>query len=207
MPMADVSFTQPERRNLALPIVVALLVLGLAGFLLFHYTPHQTADVEVTQVDLVPTHVVFKSETNVVGSDQSIDTLYVLATVRITDRLRLPLFLKDMTATLTTADGSAGIATSAVERGDLLNLYTSFPAVKKIAAAEPVSPLLRESRINPGQTVEGFVVLHFPITPDLWQNRRDAVLTIDLYHQGSLSVSLPKASPAAAFNPAGQPSR
>ena len=201
--MADVSFTQPERRNLALPIVVALLVLGLAGFLLFHYTPHETAAVEVTRVDLVPTHVVFKSETNVVGSDQSIDTLYVLATVRITDRLRLPLFLKDITATLTPADGSAGVATSAVERGDLLNLYTSFPAVKKIAAAEPAPPLLRESRVNPGQTVEGFVILHFPITPDVWQSRRDAVLTIDLYHQGALSVSLPKLS---APSPTAQPS-
>lgn len=201
--MADVSFAQPERPNLALPLVVALLVLGLAGYLLFRLTPRTTADVKVTHLDLVPTHVVFKSETNVVGSDQSIDTLYIIATIKVTDKLRLPLFFKDFTATLTPADGTPGTATSAVERGDLLNLYTSFPAVRKVAAAEAAPPLLRESRVDPGQTVEGFVVLHFPVTPEIWQSRHDAVLTIDLYHQGSLSVPLPNpATPATAPQPA-----
>lgn len=194
--MADVTFPQPERRNFVLPIVIALVVLGLAGYLLLHFTPHTTADLVVTKVDLVPTHVIFKSETNVVGSDQSIDTLYILVTVRVTDRLRLPLFLKDVTASVTPAGGPPPITSSAVERGDLLNLYTSFPAVKKVASAQAAPPLLRESRVNPGETVEGFVVLHFPITPEAWQSRGDSVLTIDLYHQGSLSVSLPK-SPAA----------
>ena len=194
--MADVSFSQPERRNLALPIVFALVVLGLAGYLLLRFTPRQTAELAITRVDLIPTHVVFKSETNVVGSEQSIDTLYVLVTVRLTDRLRLPLFLKDVTASIIPAEGPPGSVSSAIERADLLNLYTSFPAVGKIAAAEAAPPLLRESRVDPGQTVQGFVVLHFPITPEVWQNRQSAVLTLDLYHQGSLSVTLPKSSAA-----------
>ena len=192
--MADFNFSQPERRNIAVPILLALAVLALAAFFLVRFTPHTTADVAITRVDLFPAHTVFKSETNVVGSDQVQDDLYALVTVRITDRLRLPLFLKDFTATLVPSDGSLQPATSAVERGDLANLYTSFPALGKLAAAQTAPLLLRESRINPGQTVEGFVILHFPVTPTVWAGRNDAILTMDLYHQQSLTISLPKSS-------------
>ncbi len=190
--MAEVSFSQPERRSLALPILLALAVLAIAGFLLFRFTPHRTADAAITHVDVVPTRVVFKSESRVVGADPSIDTLYVIATVKVTDQLRLPLFFKDFTATLVQADGSSLPATSAVERSDLLNLYTSFPAVGKVAAAQAAPPLLRESRVDPGKSIEGFVVLHFPVAPDVWQNRKNAVLIIDLYHQTPIAVDLPK---------------
>lgn len=196
--MADTLFAAPERRNFAVPILLALAVLAVAGWLIYRNTPHTTADVEITHVDVFPAHVEFTSESNVVGPKQAEDVLYILATVRITDRLRLPLFLKDFTATLVPSDGSLQPATSAVERSDLLNLYTTFPGVGALAQKQTAPPLLRESRIDPGQTVTGFVVLHFPVKPEVWNSRNDFVLTIDLYHQASLSVALPPSHPASA---------
>ncbi len=190
--MADLNLSQPERRNFAVPIVLALVVLGLVGFFVFRFTPHTTADVAITRVDVFPAHTVFKSDSIVVGDDPSQDDLYALVTVRITDRLRLPLFLKDITATLIPSDGSLPPATSAVEHAQLENLYTSFPTLRKLAAAQTVPLLLRESRIDPNQTVEGYVILHFPVTAGVWNGRNDAVLTLDLYHQQSLTAAIPK---------------
>lgn len=200
--MDDVLFATPERRNYTLPILIAVVVLALVGFLLYRNTPHTTADVEITHVDLFPAHVEFSSDSNVVGvAKQTEDVLYVLVTVRITDRLRLPLFLKDFTASLIPSDGSLPPATSAVERSDLLNTYATFPALGTLAQHQTAPPLLRESRIDPGQTVTGFVLLHFPVKPEVWNSRNDFVLTIDLYHQPSLSVALPPQSPASATAP------
>ncbi len=189
--MADSLFAAPERRNYTLPILLALAALALAGLFLYRNTPHTTADVEITHVDVYPAHVEFTTESNVVGPKQTEDVLYILATVRITDRLRLPLFLKDFTASLVPSDGSLQPATSAVERSDLLNLYSTFPQLGTLARQQTAPPLLRESRIDPGQTATGFVLLHFPIKPEVWNTRNDFILTIDLYHQASLSVALP----------------
>ena len=199
--VADLNFSQPERRNVAVPLLLALLVLGLAGFFLFRLTPRSTADVFITRVDVFPAHTVFKSESNVVGEDPSQDDLYALVTVRLTDRLHLPLFLKDITATLIPSDGTLPPATSAVEHSQLDNLYTSFPALRKLAAAQAAPLLLRESRIDPNQTVEGYVIVHFPVTAETWNTRNNAVLTLDLYHQQSLSVTIPK-PPAPSAAPA-----
>ena len=195
--MADSLFAAPERRSYTVPILLAVAVLALAGFYLYRTTPHTTADIEITHVDVFPAHVEFTSESNVVGPKQTEDVLYILATVRITDRLRLPLFLKDFTASLVPSDGSLQPATSAVERSDLLNLYTTFPGVGALARKQTAPPLLRESRIDPGQTVTGFVLLHFPVKPEVWNTRNDFILTVDLYHQASLSVALPPTHPAS----------
>lgn len=140
----------------------------------------------------------------IVSSQHADDTLYVLTTLRIDDRLHLPLFLKDFTATLTTADGEE-VTTSAVEKQDLENVYTSFPELKPLSS----EPLLRDTMINPGQSAEGMLLLHFPVTKDVWDHRRTAVLNVDLYHQGEQQVLIGRASeviPNAASTPSPTPS-
>ena len=208
--MADLSFSQPARRNLAVPITIAVLVLAIAAFLVFRLLPRETAEVIIPRVSLFASHLVFKSDSMVVGNDQTQDTLYALVTVRITDRLNLPLFLKDFTATLTPNDSSPLDSTSAIEKPDLAKVYATFPAVNKLAAAQGAPPLFRETRIDPGQTVEGFVLLQFPVTEDVWNARQSATLTIDLYHQAPLTITIPKqpatqTAPPPATQPAPNP--
>ncbi len=140
-------------------------------------------------------HTVFKSDSIVVANQRAEDNLYVLTTLRIDDRLHLPLFLKDFTATLTTVDGEE-VNTSAIEQQDLNAVYTSFPEVKALATP----PLLRETMISPGQSAEGMILLRFPVTREVWDRRRSAVLNIDLYHQGQQSILIPN-SVGSSTNP------
>ena len=198
-PVSDLKFAQPARRNLLAPVLLAFLILGIVLALLLRFTPHRTADLAITRTTIYPTHTVFKSDSIIVANQHAEDALYVLTTLRIDDRLRLPLFLKDFTATLTTGEGEE-ITTSAVEKPDLENVYTSFPALKPLAS----EPLLRDTMITPGQSAEGMILLHFPVTKEVWDHRRTAVLNIDLYHQGEQQVLIGRGSeviPNAASTP------
>jgi hypothetical protein len=193
MPVSDLKFAQSARRNLLAPVLLAFLILGIVLALLIRFTPHRTADLTIVRTTIYPTHTVFKSDSIVVANQRAEDVLYVLTTLRIDDRLHLPLFLKDFTATLTTGEGEE-ITTSAVEKLDLDNVYTSFPALKPLAS----EPLLRETMISPGQSAEGMILLHFPVTKEVWDHRRTAFLNVDLYHQGQQQVLITRASEAAA---------
>jgi hypothetical protein len=181
------TFQQSGRRNLLAPVLVAFLLLGIVIALVVRYTPHNVADVSIEQVSVYPAHTVFKSDTILVGRDRSQDDLYVTVTTKVSDRLNLPIFLKDFTGTMTTADGEQ-IAATAAQKNDFENIYKSFPALQ----ASSSTPLLRETIIDPGDIAKGMILLHFPVSSEVWNNRRSATLNIDLYHQGPLSVTLPQ---------------
>jgi hypothetical protein len=191
--VSDLKFAQPARRNLLAPVLLAFLILGIILALLLRFTPHKTADLAIVRTIVYPTHTVFKSDSIVVANQHAEDALYVLTTLRVDDRLHLPLFLKDFTATLTTAEGEE-VTTSAVEKPDLENVYTSFPGLRPLAS----EPLLRDIMISPGQSAEGMILLHFPVTKEVWDHRRTAILNVDLYHQGQQEVTISRASEAAA---------
>lgn len=185
--MAEFKLAQPQRRNLLLPIVTALVLLALAGAAVWFYLPRRVADLAVTRTTAVPIHTAINTGSKLVGHQlQEQDDLYVLANVTIDDRLHTPLFLSDITATLTTSDGAV-LNTSATEKNDIDSVYTAFPQVH---AATPL--LLRESTTQPGQHSEGMVMLHFPITQADWANRQSATLTVTFYHQGSFTIPIPK---------------
>jgi hypothetical protein len=191
------TFSQPARSNLLAPVLIAFLVLGITITLVLRFTPRKTADLAITRTVVYPTHTVFKADSLLVGHDRAQDDLYVLTTLHIDDRLRLPLFLKDFTGTLTTADGQ-DITTSAAEKQEIPALYLTYPALKSLGA----NPLLRDTLIDPGQSAEGMVLLHFPVTLDDWKRRKSAVLNIDLYHQGQQSVTI---EPSTEIHPPATP--
>src|SRR6266481_4693316 len=199
MPVSDLKFAQPARRNLLAPVLLAFLILGIVLALLIRFTPHRTADLSITRTTIYPTHTVFKSDSIVVANQRAEDALYVLTTLRIDDRLHLPLFLKDFTATLTTGEGEE-ITTSAVEKLDLENVYTSFPALKPLAS----EPLLRDTMISPGQSAEGMILLHFPVTKESCDNPRTALLNTDFYQQSQQEVITSRACEDSA-TPASSP--
>lgn len=206
--MADLTFAQPTRRNLLLPILLTVAIAAAVLFALLRFTPHRTADLTVDRSDVYAAHIVFKSDSIVVGQDAAQDDLYAVVQVQLADHLSLPLFVDDITATLTPAPtdpvGNTPIPASAVEHTDLPNLYTSFPQVKKLADAAG-TPLIRETKIDPGHTTQGFVIFHFPVTQATWDNRQDATLTLTLYHQPPLTVTLPRQTSAPAPSPMTSP--
>ena len=167
-------------------MLIAFLLLGVVIALVIRHTPTRAVDLTITHTAIYPTHTVFKSDSLVVGSDKAEDSLFILATLRVEDPLRLPLFLKDFTATLTTADDQQ-ITTSAAEEKDLPTIYTSFPALKQLSSP----PLRRETLIAPGTAAVGMVLLQFPVTLDVWNHRKSAVVNVDLYHEGAFPVTIP----------------
>lgn len=193
--MTDIKFEQSANRNLLAPVLIAFLLLGIVLALVIRHAPTQTVDLTITHTSVYPTHTVFKSDSLVVGSDKTEDNLYVLATLRVEDPLHLPLFLKDFTATLTTADDQQ-ITTSAAEDKDLPNIYTSFPGLKPLAS----KPLRRETLIAPGTSVQGMVLLQFPVTLDVWNHRKSAILNVDLYHGGTFPITIPLNSKTISTN-------
>jgi len=185
--MAELTFSQSEHRNYLVPGLVVLVIVGVAAGLVYKFTPHRIADLTVTHTVVVPIHTGFSSGSQLVGAQAtSQDDLYVLTTVRVDDKLKLPLFIKDITGTLTTPDGEED--TSAIEKNDFDNLYTTFPQLKPFASP----PLLRETAIQPNDHAEGMVLLHFPVTQAQWDQRTSATVTITTYSQGDLTVTIPK---------------
>ena len=159
--------------------------------LVFLLNPHKTAEVTIKNSAVYASHLVFKSDSMMVGRESTEDDIYVLVTLHVEDRLRQPLFIKDFTATLTPAAGEP-VTTSAAQKLEIPNLYTSFPGLK--AAADQINTplLLRETQIDPGKSAEGMVVLHFPATQAIWDQRKSATISIDLYHQDPVVVEIPK---------------
>jgi hypothetical protein len=185
--MAQLTFSQAERRNFAGPILIAVAVLAAAAAAVYVYLPRRVADLSVTHTAILPTHTVIATESKLVGHQaEAEDAFYVLPTIRIDDKLHVPLFLSDITGTLTTADDSV-VTVSAVHKADLDNVTTTFPALKPLLGP----PLLRESSVPPSGSAEGTVLLSFPITQADWENRKSATVTVVFYHQGSFTVTIP----------------
>jgi hypothetical protein len=186
--MSELSFAQPERRSFLVPALIAIAVLAIVFAGIYLYVPHGTTGLTVTHVAVLPTHTVFNSDSKIVGQKPRFDDdLYILATVRVDNRLRVPLTLDDITGTITASDGAES-TTSALQKRDLPNLYVVFPALVPLASA----PLVRESIIQPAGRAEGMVLLHYPIAQAEWDQRKSASITLKFYNQDPITVPLPK---------------
>jgi hypothetical protein len=185
--MSDLTFSQPERRNFLVPILIAVVIIGgIFGYI--YLTPHRIADITVTKTAVLPTHTEFKTDSKLVGAGvEAQDAFYVLATIRIDNRLKVPLTIDDMTGTITQPDDTVATVT-AIQKSDLDSVTMAFPALKPLAGP----PLLRETSIQPGDHAEGMVLLNLPITEAQWKDRKSATITLNFYHQDPLTITLPK---------------
>jgi hypothetical protein len=190
--MADLSFSQPERRSYLVPLAIVFLLALAAAFAIYRFFPNRFARLTVVSSRAVPVRTVFSGKGisgagfSVLG-DTTEEDLYTVVTIRIEDDMKLPIFLKDIRATVTEPDGSQQ-EVSALEKKDVDAVFTTYPALKQ--AAGPL--LLRETEIAPGGSAEGTIVLHFNGPMTLWDDRSGATVTLDTYHQGPLTVSVPK---------------
>ena len=185
--MTDLSFSQAERRNPAVTILIAFAVLAIIAALIFYFNPHDTAALAVSNTSAIPTHTVFKSNTTEVNvTPAAEDNLYILTTLKVDDHLRLPITIDTINLNLITADGQQ-TTTGAATSTDLPAIFTAFPQLKPLQAP----PLLRETEIAPGQSAQGQLVFEFPITQDLWDKRKSATITLSLYHQTPITIKIP----------------
>ncbi len=89
-----------------------------------------------------------------------------------------PLWIKNLTARLTTADGNTfdDAAASAV---DLDRYYQGFPALKE--SSEP--PLSPETKLLAGAQQKGTIIVSFKVTKEAFNQRKALTVTIQPYDQ------------------------
>ena len=194
--MAELNLGPPPTRNPLSAILSAASILIVAAAATFLLNPRKTADLAVTGVKVYDARVVTKGTANtssgngttIVGSTGSVDQdLYVLVRLKLTDDLRLPLFIKDETLVLTAPDGSI-LTANPLPPDQAASTLQSFPALAALAS----SPLPRDAQVAPGASAEGMVLFHFNgLTEANWTARKVATLTVDLFHQGPQTVTVP----------------
>lgn len=199
MPEPELYLAPPPDRNALTPrLLVAALVMLAIGAAVYFLNPRKTAELSVQKVNLFTPHTEFKempSASHIIGAlPSSEDDVYVVATVSITDKLRLPIFLSGNSATLTTASGQTVEATM-ISALDLPRLEQTFPQILPLVSP-PAAPPIHfgdEEALAPGATRVGTVVMLFPqTTAATWHSRKSATLNLELAHDAApLTVTLP----------------
>jgi hypothetical protein len=186
----------PDPNGWTSKLLVAALVMTAIGAAVYFLNPRKTADVKVEKVAIFAPHTVFEEapgDGHVMGTPaQFEDDVYVVATVAITDRLRLPVSFDSTSASMTNSSGEMLNAT-VVSTIDLPRLEQTFPQVTSLVSEAGVPPLRPDDVIAPGTTRTGTVVLLFPqINQQAWNSRQSAKLTLVLGHGAApITVNLP----------------
>lgn len=178
------------------PILLAFVVLAGIAAAVFYFNPHKVSELRVSSVETYAPHTTFGELGGTTGNGMHVlggptssseDDLYIIASVQMADKLRLPLFITGATAHLTLQDGSVADL-PLLSAADLKRLEVIFPGI----AQKAVAPIADGDEITPGQTRVGTFVFSFPgHTADVWHNRKQATLTIDLRNQDPQKVLLP----------------
>jgi len=180
--------TEERSRSGAVLVAIAILVTVAIG--VFFLIPRRVAELSLQHLEVFAPHTEFTAmagSTHVIGQvAQSQDDVYIVATVRITDKLHVPIFLDTAEATMTTSAGTA--EATVISPRDIARLELSFPQLTPLA----INPLQDGEEIAPGATREGTIILLFPtLTQDQWKAKQSANLTLKIAHQGSETITLP----------------
>ena len=196
--MNDLQLAQPRERGVLPALLIAVVVLAAAAVAIFYFNPHSTAELAVTHVDTFAPQTTFgamegagasTAGTHVIEAPTTSteNDLYVVATLKLTDKLRLPLFVTGAVAHVTLADG-AETEITALSAADVKRLEVIFPALGK----QVTQPFEDGAEVDPKQTLNTQVVLPLPgQTAAAWAGKKAATLTITLRNQGPQTTQLP----------------
>lgn len=193
----DLKLASPTDNNRLIPkLMIATVVMVVIGVAVYFLNPRKTAQITVQKTQIFAPHTEFRAAPGggqLIGAPASTeDDVYLVATLSIEDKLRLPIYLTNISATMTTQDGSALEAT-VVSPLDLARLEETFPQILPLVSPPAAPPLQFQAAISAGATRVGTVVLLFPQTSQQqWQAKKSATLTVHLAHDAApIEVALP----------------
>ncbi len=163
----DLQIAPPPDPNPLIPkLLIAGAVMILIGAGAYLLNPRKTAEITVLKTDIFAPHTEFKQmpgDGQIIGAPaQSEDDVYVVATVSIADKLRLPIFLDSVSATMTSDNDS--LQATNVSALDLPRLEQTFPQITPLVSPPAAPPLRFEDAVSPGTTRVGTIVFLFPKT-------------------------------------------
>jgi hypothetical protein len=193
---SDLQIAPPPDENRLIPkLVIAGVVMIVVGVAVYMLNPRKTAEIKVQKTELFSPHTEFKQipgNNQIIGAPaQSEDDVYVVATVSITDKLSLPIFLDSVSATMTTDTGST--QATDVPALDLPRLEQIFPQMTPLVSPPAATPLRFQDEVSPGATRVGTIVFLFPkISAKAWAAKKSATLTVNLANDAApINVPLP----------------
>lgn len=193
--MPDLTLGPPPSTTSTRSIIAAAVILLAVAGGVFYWLSMQKAELTVTAVTPWVAHVENKplemkgKGGHIVGIPSAMESdLYLAVSVRLTNHLRVPMFIKDETFTVTSPDQTVAPA-DALQKADLDTTLLAFPALQSLIG----KPLLRDTKVDPGQTVEGTLLVPYPqATEDFWTKRAFASATLTFFHQPDLTAPAPK---------------
>jgi hypothetical protein len=190
--MTDLNLGPAPESSPLKSILIAAAVLIAVAAAVFYLNPRKTADLTITKTTLYATQTSSDAKSGVGGivgqAGETNNDFYIVVTLRIANKLRLPIFINGINATYTPPDG-APIAVQSMRATDIPRVEEIFPAIKPLMT----NPLTFDNGIDPKSATEGTVLLQFPgVTEAAWKSRKSATLTVDLAHQDPQTITIPQ---------------
>ena len=180
-----------KRTLLIVLAATVVVVLAIGAYVYIGEKPPVAAG-QIVKLDVVPIHSQMRvgaGAQGVQGGMETYDQLLILAQVQIRNQTDIPLFLHDMWSNLSAADGDEERSLAA-SRTDFQQVFIAYPQL----AAYKADPIQRDITISPGQTVQGLIIFHYPITKDQWDARHGFAGVISFQHQKNLAFPWPAPS-------------
>jgi hypothetical protein len=165
-------------------------VLVTAAIAIYYYLIQKPPDAagEILAVNYYPVHTTINGgngDPGMQGSKEAYDQLIILAKVRVRNQTNIPLFLQDISATVTLPDGSQHVNVGVGAR-DFDRVFQAFPALAPLKA----QPFDRSATLQPGQSTEGLAIFNFPVSRQEWDSRKSGDVVVSFMHQPNLLLSI-----------------
>jgi hypothetical protein len=189
--MPDLNLGPTQHSSPLKSILIAIAILAAVAAAVFYFTPRRTAELSVPKVQIYAAHTTTaaqRGDFNVVGSlGENEDDLYVAVTLRVENKLRLPIFINSIDSTYTTPADTV-LDTKALSLTDISRIEETFPALTPLMP----NPLSFDPAIAPQSATEGTILLHFSgLTKQAWKARKSTTLTVNLAHQDPQTITIP----------------
>jgi hypothetical protein len=185
--MAD-EMNSGKRALLIVLVATVVVALAIGAYVFVEQKPPVAAG-QIVKLEVTPIHSEMRvgaGAQGVQGGTEINDQLFVVAHVQIRNQTNIPLFLHDMAGELTTADGDQQHSLGA-SKTDFQSVFLAYPQVGSINQ----QPILRDTTLEPGQSVEGLLLFHYPITKDQWDARHGFEAVVSFLHQKDLVLPWP----------------
>jgi hypothetical protein len=166
-------------------------VLVTVAIAIYYYLIQKPPDAagELLQINYYPVHTAINGgngDPGMQGSKESYDQLIILAKLRVRNQTNIPLFLQDISASVTLPDGEPQINVGLAAR-DFDRVFQAFPGLAPLRA----QPFDRSATLQPGQSIEGLAVFNFPMSKQQWDARKSGDVVVSFMHQPNLLLSIP----------------
>lgn len=152
-------------------VLAAAIVAGALVAAWFYFGQRSAiANGDVARITLYPIHNAMSGggdEQGMQGQNQGYDQLIVFAQIHVHNLSKVPLTILELQGNVTMQDATESTSLAASQT-DANRLFGAYPKLAPLR----MDPLLRDTVIQPGQTVEGMLVFNYSMNKAQWEQRK-----------------------------------